>query len=630
MYLQEDETLERKSMVLKIKTFANQKPCTFFKALGHPMISKRLDSFKNTPLPAIYDPEGHLEDFLSLTGLSIPSHVYVQAIEALAPQTSLISQIQHDQPQKILILSFEPEKHLAQMGHFLPSPCEVVSLKELRLPVEMLTDPKNYLSNLNFSTNFAFFREEDGWHTRLTSANYWAKYGAKDSKLWAILLDNQGKTIAQWDELLSSSVHSFVIDSQDIKKRFHLPDFTGQLFIHITGTPGHSIVKYALDTFHDDGMVSATHDANAWPSQYFAGLPAPREKEKVILWLQNSHSIPVPVKGVSLNLMGDAHPVFLDQEIPPFGTYPLDVGTLFPQACWPQQIEIHAGHYFVRPRYEVVNEKGYRCMAHVNVERAELKPDLKLKEVNNLLGKGFILPAPVFSTDLYITSLLPTPMSRELRHMPVKALIYDKEGTLKGSHAFGNLPRYHQSAFVVNDLVQLDQDYGHVELVYDFEVGDDADGWLHAIFRYEHKTLPAQAETNFGSHIFNTAVTYKNEPQSYKGPPPGLTTGLFLRIDDDIETFCHLIYPTSTPWHETSNTQLVLCTKEGVAIAEASLKIPQSGSRQWVYQDTFSAIDREKARGGYVLIQDKTCRLFGYHGLRQQNGSFSLDHMFGF
>ena len=31
-----------------------------------------------------------------------------------------------------------------------------------------------------------------------------------------------------------------------------------------------------------------------------------------------------------------------------------------------------------------------------------------------------------------------------------------------------------------------------------------------------------------------------------------------------------------------------------------------------------------------VLIRDATCRLFGYHGLLDGNGAFSLDHMFGF
>ncbi|OJW50344.1 MAG: hypothetical protein BGO67_00250 [Alphaproteobacteria bacterium 41-28] len=617
-------------MVLKIKTFANQKPCSFFKALGHPMIAQRLKALKNAPLPAIYDPEGHLEDFLAMTGLETPIHIYVQAIEALGSKTSLISQIQQDKPKKILILSFEPEKHLAQMGHLIPLSCEVVSLKELRLPDEMLTNPNNYLSDLNFSTNFAFFREEDGWHTRIKSANYWPKYGSKDVKLWAILFDEQGKKLAEWNEALSPSVHSLVIDSRDVKKRFNLPDFTGQLFIHISGTHGHSIVKYALDTFHDTGMLSATHDANAWPSEYFSGLPAPRESERVILWLQNSHSLPVPAKGVSLNPMGDPKAIFLDRDIPPFGTYALDIETLFPTARWPQQIELHAGHYFVRPRYEVINEKGYRCMAHVNVERNDLKPDLRLKELKKSLGKGFILPAPLFPTDLYMTSVLPTPMSRELKSMPVKALVFDKEGNHKASYAFGNLPRHHQKALIVNDLVQLGQDYGHVELVYDFDVGDEADGWLHAIFRYQHKTLAAQAETSFGSHIFNTAITYKNEPQSYKGPPPGLTASLFLRVDDDIETFCHLIYPTSTPWHNSSDTKLILHTKNGEPIAEASLNIPQSGSRVWIYQETFSSTDREKARGGYVMIQDKTCRLFGYHGLRNENGEFSLDHMFGF
>lgn len=614
-------------MVLKIKTFANQKPCTFFKALGHPMVTEKLEQLKKTSIEAIYDPEDHLEDFLSMTRLPSPSRVYVQAVEALTPQTSLISKISQDKPKSLLILSFDPEKHLTQIGHLIPSSCTVTSLKDIHLPEEMLVDPKNYLSDLNFSTNFAFFREEGGWHTRIKSANCWAKYGSKDQKLWAILFDEKGKELVRWEEPLSQGVHSIVIDSREIKKRFNLPDFTGQLFFHVTGTKGHSIVKYALDTFHDDGMLSVTHDANAWPPEYFAGLPTPRGHEKVILWLQNSHPVTIPATGVHLNLMGESDRVPLDRDIPPFGTYALDVSTFFPKARWPQQIELHAGHYFVRPRYEVINEKGYRCIAHMNVERNDIKPDSRVKEFQDVLGKGYILPAPIFPVDEYTTSLLPTPMSRDAQFFPLKALVYDKEGRLQETITLGNLPRNHQEAVV---LKTPHNDYGHVELVYDFDKGDQVDGWIHGLFRYEHKTLPAQAETSFGSHIFNVPITYKSEPQSYKGPPPGLTTGLFLRIDDDIDTFCHLIYPTSTSWHATSDTKLMLYTRDGQPVAETSLNIPQSGSRLWVYQDTFSATDREKARGGYVIIQDKTCRLFGYHGLRDQKGNFSLDHMFGF
>ena len=54
-------------MALKIKTFANQKPCSFFKALGHPMIAAKVEVFKKTSFDVIYDPESHLEDFLAMT-----------------------------------------------------------------------------------------------------------------------------------------------------------------------------------------------------------------------------------------------------------------------------------------------------------------------------------------------------------------------------------------------------------------------------------------------------------------------------------------------------------------------------------------------------------------------------------
>jgi hypothetical protein len=41
------------------------------------------------------------------------------------------------------------------------------------------------------------------------------------------------------------------------------------------------------------------------------------------------------------------------------------------------------------------------------------------------------------------------------------------------------------------------------------------------------------------------------------------------------------------------------------------------------------ALQRAGAHG-YVLVRDPTCRLFGYHGLMDDRGGFSLDHMFGF
>ena len=68
------------------------------------------------------------------------------------------------------------------------------------------------------------------------------------------------------------------------------------------------------------------------------------------------------------------------------------------------------------------------------------------------------------------------------------------------------------------------------------------------------------AETSFGAHIFNTPMTYRDEPQSYSGPPPGLSTRLFLKLGDAAarRSFALLIYPASAPWHARSATTLLL------------------------------------------------------------------------
>src|SRR3546814_15345261 len=65
------------------------------------------------------------------------------------------------------------------------------------------------------------------------------------------------------------------------------------------------VVKYALDIYGDDSSVlSCTHDANAWPADFYAGLPAPDDGERVLLWIQNSHPRPIPKGAIGLNHMG--------------------------------------------------------------------------------------------------------------------------------------------------------------------------------------------------------------------------------------------------------------------------------------------------------------------------------------
>ena len=178
---------------------------------------------------------------------------------------------------------------------------------------------------------------------------------------------------------------------------------------------------------------------------------------------------------------------------------------------------------------------------------------------------------------------------------------------------------------------------GHAELLYDFRDGGEANGWLHALMRYEHRATGHAAETSFGAHVFNTAMTYKDEPQSYSGPPPGLTTRLFLKLGDGDfgdrgrRSFGCLIYPASAPWHARSRTALILHDSTGRPIAEREIAIACSGSATVRPHEMFGdALLEQAGPRGYVLIRDATCRLFGYHGLEGADGAFSLDHMFGF
>jgi hypothetical protein len=491
-----------------------------------------------------------------------------------------------------------------------------------------LTNRSRYLDRLNFATNFVFFREQGGLSSRLVSANYWAGYGAGPVRLWLRLFAADGSELATWEQELPAGPSGFAIDSREVRARFDLPEFTGQLFLHAIGVAGHDVVKYALDTFASAGgpSLSCTHDANAWPSDRYAGLPAPREDERVVLWLQNSHAAPIPAGAVMLDRMGAEHPVLLDGPLRSFATMGVDVAKLLPEVRWPAQIELRAGRHVVRPRYEVIRDGRVR-IAHVNVERADLKPDPVIPNLPRELGRHYLLPFPVLDPAMFRTIVQPTPMAVTQTRLPIRLDVFASDGERVDERFLGCLPRAHAVALEV-----MAASAGHAELVYDFRDGGEGDGWLHALFRYEHRVSGHVAESSFGAHIFNTIVTYKDEPQSYSGPPPGLSTRLFLKLGDGLRrSFALLIYPASAPWLAQSSTALLLHDEAGQVIAEEPLAIPCCGSRMvWPHELFGDALLRRAGPTGYVLVRDATCRLFGYHGLMDDAGGFSLDHMFGF
>lgn len=645
-------------MALKIETFSNVKGGNaFYKAVCHPLAGRKaaplIAKIAAAGPVALYDPLDLAQPFSELhdlTGLELAG-VYVQDLDHLGRNllghtTQPVTDLKAAVAKTVLVVAFDAERLIEHIKHLLPDGAQAISLDPLRLPEEMLTNRRNYLDPLNFATNFAFFRDGGGHHTRLASANYWSGYGAAAPGLWCCLLDERGAVLAEWSQDLPGAGGGFALDSSEIRERFGLDDFTGQLFVHVTGVAGHDIVKYALDTYGDDDTVlSCTHDANAWPSDRYAGLPAPQPGEQVILWLQNSHPQAIPAGAIGLNRMGRDRVVPLEQEIPGFGTYALDTRELLPDSVWPEQIEVAAGKHMVRPRYEVIGRSGRRRIAHVNVERSDLKPDPRIPELANLMGKGFILPAPLLPPERFRSILLPTPMATRQASLPVTALVYDQDGQEVAAEALGDLPRDHACALDVSDRLPAnganghanglgwsEGPWGHIELVYDFRDGGAADGWLHGLFRYEDKHSGHGAETSFGAHMFNAVLTYKGEPQSYAGRAPGLSTRLFLRLGQaPYDTLCHLIYPASTPWHETSSTRLSLHRGDGAEIAAQDTAIPCGGSLLWCASEVFGAAAlAEAGPGGSVLVRDTTCRLFGYHGLLRGRESFSFDHMFGF
>ena len=635
--------------MLEIETFDQRRGGNvIYKALAHPLAAEavaRLYARLAARAPvALFDPDGVAAALLALhPGIPPLGGIFVQDVREIGAVRGgeicrPLSELPMSGARSVLIAAFDTQRMEPRIAAHAPEGAEVVSLDAVRLPEAMLTNRRRTLDPLNYATNYAFFRDAEGLSTRLVTANYWAGYGAREVRLWLRLFGAGGEVLASWEEAAPAGAGGIVIDSRAVRSRFGLGPFTGQLFMHVIGAAGHDVVKYALDTFSVNGsgapVLSCTHDANAWPAERYAGLPAPRADETVLLWVQNSHAAPIPAGGLTLDRMGAEQPVPLAAAVAGYGTLALDVAKLLPGVHWPAQIEVRAGRHVVRPRYEVVRG-GKARIAHVNVERADLQPEPGIRTLSNLLGRGFLLPFPVLARRTFRTIVQPNPMAESQQTLPLRLEVFDTAGRLVAERFLGALPRRHEVALDLDAVLPdgaLGEEGGHAELIYDFRKGGEADGWMHALMRYEHRGSGHAAETSFGAHIFNTLMTWKDEPQSYGGPPPGLSTRLFLKLGEGgRRSFSVLIYPASAPWRERSETALLLHDGEGKVIAEERIAIACSGSAM-IRPDAIFTEAALSAAGptGYVLVRDTTCRLFGYHGLSADGGLFSLDHMFGF
>ena len=352
--------------MLDIQTYdARQGGNVLYKALAHPLAAEAVaalgEQLRQAGRLAVYDPDGAAAMLFALHADLPPiAELYVHDVlgvgrEALSVRARALTEIGRSAASVLLVAAFDAERIRARIAHMMPPSLQVVTLDAVRLPDEMLTQPRAYLNRLNFATNFAFFRDDDALSTRLVTANYWHAYGAERVRLWLRLYDAAGRVLATWQENVPPGPGGIVVDSRQVRDRFGLGAFCGQLFVHAIGIAGHDVVKYALDIYGRGGnrSLSVTHDANAWPSNRYANLPAPDEGETVLLWVQNSHAVPIPSGAIALDRMGAESPVTLPFAVPPYASVAVDVAARLPGLRWPAQIELRCGRHMVRPRYEI-------------------------------------------------------------------------------------------------------------------------------------------------------------------------------------------------------------------------------------------------------------------------------------
>ena len=260
--------------------------------------------------------------------------------------------------------------------------------------------------------------------------------------------------LADWEQALAPGPSGIRLDSAEVRARFGLGEFTGSLFVHVIGPAAHDTLKYAVDIYDDGGeTTTATHDSNPWPADLYAGLPAAAPGQAVRLWIQNCYPTTIPAGAIGIRPMGGGAFAAAGPDIPPYGTVAIDAADHFPDIAWPGQFEIRADKYFCRPRYEIDMPYGRRSVAHVNVERGDLRPSPDLAEATRVLGKGFILVGPLLPVADWSGVVLPTPMATWQDNIALTVRLFGADGVLAAEHPLGKCARNDQPAVALDDLL---------------------------------------------------------------------------------------------------------------------------------------------------------------------------------
>ena len=196
--------------MLQIPTFdQRQGGNVLYKALAHPLAAEALavlaDRLRRPARSPCSTPRRRRGALALCPDMPTPDALFVQDVRDVGRQRlGLIARPLTSLPDSgaatVLVAAFDAARIAARIAPLLPPGAACLTLDEARLPEAMLTNPRRTLDRLNFATNHAFFREQDGFSTRLVTANYWSGYGAKSVRLWLRLFDADGAVLATWEE----------------------------------------------------------------------------------------------------------------------------------------------------------------------------------------------------------------------------------------------------------------------------------------------------------------------------------------------------------------------------------------------------------------------------------------------
>ena len=86
----------------------------------------------------------------------------------------------------------------------------------------------------------------------------------------------------------------------------------------------------------------------------------------------------------------------------------------------------------VRPRYEVTQNDRVR-IAHVNVERDNLRADPGIPALPAELGRGYLLPFPILPRDRFRSLSSRRRCRPRRRNLPIRLDVFDADGTKRGA-----------------------------------------------------------------------------------------------------------------------------------------------------------------------------------------------------